>query len=88
MEIVWKMVYLKVFENDENSKWVIKNNRVFVASGKLCSHSFILTLRHDSCRKTYFLQNPCLRHNFVCPEHSFLEAAKTRFFLFNHSEFS
>ena len=37
IEIVWKMVYLKIFENDENSKWVNKKNCVFTASRKLCS---------------------------------------------------
>ena len=36
MVIVWKMTYLKIFENDENSKWVNKKNRVFAASRKLC----------------------------------------------------
>ena len=39
--------------------------------------------------KTWILlQYPCLRHNFICPEHTFLEAAKTRFFYLTHFWFS
>ena len=54
---------------------------VFVVIFQTCSRLLNLSLRHDFCRKTQFLQHPCLRHNFNGPEHTFPEAAKTRFFL-------
>ena len=41
---------LKIFENEKNSKWVNKKNRVFAASRKLYSGHPKICLRHGFCR--------------------------------------
>ena len=51
------MVYLKIFENDENSKWVNKKNRVFVVSRKLCSSHTNNVRDMDFVETKFFYKN-------------------------------